>query len=276
MVFKFSLFLKELILFSLTLFLGIFAVKNYIPVTEEIVLKPPSFSWGNVVVAIIFVIVFILLSLKFKRLNSIFFKFFLALLVFSGSQIIAGAIFASPWDLIAIGIITVLFLMVHNVFIHNLGIVIGIAGISSTLGRAISPEIGIGLLVILSFYDILAVYWTKHMVSMAKGMIESGAIFGFVVPFEWKDLFYHKHEARQKIGEKFMILGSGDVGLPAILVSSIAIISVQQAVITSLFAFGGLFLTHIIFINQGARRPMAALPPIATLTIIGYLVSQLL
>jgi len=46
-----------------------------------------------------------------------------------------------------------------------------------------------------------------------------------------------------------------------------------QAVITSLFSLIGLFITHLIFVNQKSRRPMAALPPIATLTIIGYLVS---
>ena len=72
-----------------------------------------------------------------------------------------------------------------------------------------------------------------------------------------------------------MILGSGDVGLPLVLVSSVALISIKQGIIISLFALGGLFLTHLMFVNQKARKPMAALPPIATLTVIGYLISSL-
>ena len=153
---------------------------------------------------------------------------------------------------------------------------LGIAGISSIFGSAISPGMAVVLLVALSFYDILAVYWTKHMVYLARGMIESGAIFGFIIPFNVRDVFYRKTDVKQKVGEKFMILGSGDVGLPLVLVSSIVAVSIKQAVVVSLFALGGLFLTHLIFINQGVKgRPMAALPPIATMTIIGYLISSL-
>lgn len=220
-----------------------------------------------------FFVVLMLVVMRFKRLTAVSFKFFLLLVVFSGSKVVIGSLAGSPWDLAGAIIISSVFLTVRNVLVHDISVVLGIAGISSILGVSISPETAVLLLVILSFYDIFAVYWTKHMVYMAQSMIESGAIFGFVIPFEWKDMFYHKNEARQKIGEKFMILGSGDIGLPVIMASSLAVISLKQAVITASFTIIGLFLTHLIFINQSGRRPMAALPPIATLTIIGYLIS---
>ena len=113
------------------------------------------------------------------------------------------------------------------------------------------------------------------MVYLAKGMMESGAIFGFIIPFDLRDFFYHSYEAKHKIGEKFMILGSGDIGLPLVLSSSVALVLIGQALVICTFTLVGLFATHLIFINQSGRRPMAALPPIATMTIIGYLVSQL-
>ena len=261
-------------MFSSTLFVGSFSAYKYAPLAGQEI-RSLSFSWDSVIVLLVFFTIFMILALRFKKLSALSFKFLLLLVVFSGSEIIIGSVVSSPWDFLLALFVVVIFLKIHNVLVHDIGIMLGIAGVSSTLGITISSEIGIILLVVLSFYDILAVYWTKHMVYLARGMMESGAIFGFIIPFDFKDFFYHKTDAKQNVGDKFMILGSGDVGLPLILVSSVASISIQRGGIESSFVLSGLLLTHLIFINQRARRPMAALPPIATLTIIGYLVSLL-
>ena len=274
MILRPGLFFKEVTLFGITLLLGIFSANNYSSFVEKNIVEP-SFSWSSVIIFIIFAAIFSTVVVRFKSLGAVFFKFLLTLVVFSGSQLVFGSIVSSPWDItLALGSVSI-FLFIRNVLVHNIGMILGIAGVSSMLGITVSPLTAVALLGILSFYDILAVYWTKHMVYLAKGMMESGAIFGFIIPFNLRDIFYHSYEAKHKIGEKFMILGSGDIGLPLVLASSVAFVSISQALIICLFALAGLFLTHLIFINQSGRRPMAALPPIATLTIIGYLVSQL-
>ena len=130
------------------------------------------------------------------------------------------------------------------------------------------------ILAILSVYDIIAVYWTKHMVKMAEGMIASHAIFGFIIPAKFSG-FKEKISAVRP-GENFMILGSGDIALPLVLVVSVARVSFLQAIIVAGFSILGLLAMHLIFVNQKQRRPMAALPPIAALSIIGYLVSSLI
>lgn len=275
MILRLNLFWKELLLFGATLLLGVFSAHNYIPLLDNSIIEPPSYSWDSLIIFLVFFVVLSLLLLKFKRLSAIFLKFFLLLVVFSGSQVLYGSIVHAPWDLVLAMFTVVVFIFVKNVLAHDTGMVLGIAGISSLLGVAISPETAVILLVILSFYDILAVYWTKHMVYLARGMMESGAIFGFIIPFDIRDFFYHSHQAKEKIGEKFMILGSGDIGLPLVLAGSVAVVSISQALIIALFALFGLLATHLIFVNQPQRKPMAALPPIATLTIVGYLVSQL-
>ena len=239
-------------------------------------MAPQDLSWESIVVLIAFFVVLSIVSLKFKKFSAVSFRLLLLLVVFSGSQIVFSSVFHSPWDLFFALFLVFVFIAVRNVLTHNLSIAIGIAGVSSLLGISIFPETAIILLILLSFYDILAVYWTKHMIYLARGMMESGAVFGFVIPFDIKDIFYHSGEAKRKIGEKFMILGSGDISLPIVMASSLAATSTSQALIVGLFSMLGLFLTHLIFINQAVRKPMAALPPIATMTIIGYLVSQLL
>src|SRR3989338_9144175 len=275
MVLRFNLFWKEIVLFALTLMIGIFSAYYNSATMAVSIIEPSSFTLRVIVIFVVFFAILLTVLLKFKRVGNVSFKFFLTLVVFSGSQIIACAIVASSQDLFAALIITAVFLYFKNVFVHNIAMILGIAGVSSFLGISISPQIGILLLIMLSFYDIFAVYVSKHMVRLAEGMVGSGAIFGFIIPFDLRDIFYHKEQAREKMGEKFMILGSGDIGLPVIMVSSVAVISLSQALITSTFVLVGVFITHILFVNQSGRRPMAALPPIATLTIIGYLISVL-
>ena len=272
MTFRLGLFYKELLLFIPTLLIGVLVSYRYAPLVKPSTAMP-EFSFDKLIFFFIFFVVLILLMKQFRRVNVLAFRFFLLLIIFSGSQIIFASLVTFPWDILSATCLVALFLLARNIFVHDVSIMFGIAGIASVLGITISPMMGITLLVILSFYDILAVYWTKHMVQMAKGMVESGAILGFVIPFEMRDFFYHKPETGQKLGEKFMILGSGDIGLPLVLVSSVAAVSINQAAVVSIFVVIGLFLTHLIFVNQKERKPMAALPPIATMTIIGYLIS---
>jgi len=188
MALRLDLFWKELVLFGLTLLIGVFSTYSNIKLLEKSIIQSADFSWDSIVISLAFFTILLLLTLRFKRLSSISFKFFLLLVVFSGSQIVMGSAVSSPWDIVLALIVALVFLMIHNVLVHNIAIMLGIAGVSSILGITISPEIGIILLVVLSFYDILAVYWTKHMVYLAKGMIENGAIFGFIIPFDRENL----------------------------------------------------------------------------------------
>ena len=275
MVIRFGLFLKELLLFGPTMMVGIYTAHKYSFILKKPV-SPITFSFDDIIYFALFFLVVVFLMKRFRRFNVLVFRFFLFLIIFTGSQLVFGAFLPLPTNILLAILLVALFILIHNILIHDLAIIVGIAGIASALGISISPIIAIILLVAFSFYDILAVYWTKHMIRLAKGMVESGAIMGFVIPFQIKDFFFHKSASRDKLGEKFMILGSGDIGLPVILLSSVAFISVWQSLIISVFVVLGLFLTHFIFVNQKERKPMAALPPIATMTIVGYLVSQLL
>jgi len=275
MIFRLNLFFKEAILFSATALLGIMLAYNYSPSLEG-GLVPVNISWDYSIIFLAFFLVLSLFFMRFKSFNRFFLKTFLAIVVYSGAQSVFGIVFDFPWSFLAAIVSVLSFVLVKNVLTHNIGMVLGLAGVSGVLGISISPHIVIVLLVLLSFYDIIAVYWTKHMVYMARGMMESGAIFGFVIPFQFSGFLTKNEEAHPKIGENFMVLGSGDITLPAIMASSVAVVSFGQSLVVFLFSLAGLLLTHVIFINQKERKPMAALPPIATMTIIGYLVATMI
>jgi len=268
-----SLFVKEAVLFGLTLAIGLYTAYRYSFYSSDLIQNGTiKFTLTDLV---ILVILFgsIFFVARHKKVARFSFKLFLLLVVFSGTQVILGTFVPSPWELVTAVIFTFIFSRGGNVLLHDLGIILGIGGIAAIFGLSISVEFGLILLVVLSLYDIVAVYVTKHMVTMARSMIESGAVFGFLIPFKFRGFFSGKEEAKAGIGENFMILGSGDIGLPLIFAVSLIQVSLASAIITAAFSLLGLFLTHILFLNQEKRRAMAALPPIATMTIIGYLIS---
>lgn len=274
-----SLFVKEAILFGAVQILGLWTAFRFLTDTKLNYLVPDvSLDWRlnlpDLFILAAFILIFIFLARKRGRASRLVFKVFLSLVVFSGAQIIFSLFFNSLLAFIFSLIVILVMILVPRVLILNIAVILGLAGIGSVIGLTLTPIVAVWILAILSVYDIVAVYLTKHMVKMAEGMIASKAIFGFIIPAKLSG-FKEKLSAVQP-GEDFMILGSGDIVLPLLLTVSIARVSFWQAIIVAIFSLFGLFLTHLIFVNQTIRRPMAALPPIAALSIIGYLVAGLI
>src|SRR3989338_5018752 len=274
MIIKPGLYLKELSLFGATLGLGIFSAYMSLVSPIPLIIPELKFGWSDAIFLIILALFFIFFS-KYQKVTRFSFKLFLVLIVFSGTNIVASTALGPPWDIWVTLLVVAVFLFFKNVLVHNVGIILGVAGIGSLLGLAISPKTVAIAMVVLSFYDIIAVYVTGHMVKMARAMMDSGATFGFIIPSRLSGFLFHKQEAQAQVGtgSQFMILGSGDIGLPVILASSVVRYSVGGAIVVAMFSLIGLFITHLIFVNQRERKPMAALPPIATMSIIGYLVA---
>jgi presenilin-like A22 family membrane protease len=275
MIFKPALLLKEILLFGSALVVGLVTANFYLdaPAIGGVAPVQYSFDYQDAIYFALFVIIFYFVLTKLKWLASLTLSLFLIILVFSGSHIVAGVMFDTPWDFGLAVLFTLVFIFLRNVLIHNIGMILGLAGVGTILGLTIAPSAAVMLMIFLSVYDILAVYWTRHMVYLAQGMIESGSIFGFVIPSTLRGFFVSGKEAKSQIGNNFMILGSGDIGLPIIFVASVASHSLPQAMLVAGFSVLGLVTTHLIFVNQSVRKPMAALPPIATATIIGYLLA---
>ena len=272
--FKFPLFLRILLLFGLTQLAGIYAAYKFLPALGPV--QPvgiSGFSFYDFAILVIFVLFLIFIVRRFKLVSSVFFKVFLTVVVFAGAQAMFALWFSPLISAFIAVLLLVLFWFFNNVFLQDLMMILTFAGVGAVLGISLAPGTVILILVILSFYDIIAVYKTKHMVELAEAMIQSRAIFGFVVPASFGG--FKARMTRVSPGGQFMILGSGDVILPRLLSASLVRTSLSQSVIVAFFSALGLFLMHLIFTNQKIRRPMAALPPIALASIIGYLVAIL-
>lgn len=271
---RIDLFAREALLFVLALAAGLFTAHHYGAFADRHTpVQPIVFTWHD---AIVLVIVFVAISLLFARFRGIArisFRLFFVLILYSGAQIVAATVLPFPWDALCALAVLLVFWLWPTIASHNIAVIAGVAGISALLGLSLTPNTALVILVFLSLYDIIAVYRTKHMIRLARNMIASGAVFGFLIPLRWDGFLALRRFARA--GKEFMILGSGDIGLPILFAASLVTTSLVSALIVAGFSVVGLFGTHLLFINQGERRPMAALPPITTAAIIGYLVSFL-
>ncbi|MBI4160677.1 MAG: hypothetical protein HY506_02105 [Candidatus Yanofskybacteria bacterium] len=267
---KLGIFWKILVPFAVTQALGIYAALRFLPnLGQSRPTQWSDFSYVDLIIFVALAACFIILIKRFKPAASIFFKVFLALIIFSGVQAVSGIWFGEVGSMLAALLAVAIFWFYNNVLWQDLIMIVTFAGIGAVIGLSFVPQTVIWFLVILSFYDIVAVYKTKHMVALAEGMIRSRAIFGFVIPASPAGL--GERMSRIAPGDQFMILGSGDVILPLLLAASLVRISLPSSITVAIFSILGLFLMHLIFNNQKTRRPMAALPPIALLSIIGYL-----
>jgi len=271
------IFTIEAFLFCLTISLGVATAFKINEILEFQKIAIPQISfWKFIFYFLSATLLIFLISyfLKFKKGKGIFFKGIFILATFWGGALLLSCWMSDPLALILIGILIFWWLKKPSILIQDLCLISGIAGVGSILGLSLAPQIVVLLLVIFSIYDFIAVYKTKHMVKMAKEMIESKAILALVVPPNILGLRASLEEI--KPGGKFLILGGGDIVFPLLLCVSLIPFGILNSLIVAIFALMGLLVGFLFFLSQKVRQPIPALPPIALFSILGYLITRLI
>ncbi|RLI93768.1 MAG: hypothetical protein DRO90_03120 [Candidatus Altiarchaeales archaeon] len=191
------------------------------------------------------------------------YKFELIIKIFVGMAFLLGLSFTF-WNLLGdIGILVAVLLLVigiwqrKNLLVMNIILIFTVPGIGSWLGASLSLIPALVLLIILSIYDIISVFGTKHMVKLADG-VKGKMPLMFTIPVE----------------KRILGLGTGDLALPVVF--STSIIKSNYSLMNSVFAvIGGLIGLIFLFIYITKRRDITlpALPPIAAGMILGFCVS---
>uniref|UniRef100_A0A7C3ZQM6 Signal-peptide peptidase, presenilin aspartyl protease n=2 Tax=Archaeoglobus fulgidus TaxID=2234 RepID=A0A7C3ZQM6_ARCFL len=160
---------------------------------------------------------------------------------------------------IAITVVVLLVRKPHWLVINFSALMLA-SGIAAIFGISLEPLPVIILLAVLAIYDIISVYKTKHMISLAESVTAINAPMLFVIP--------------RKDGNAYM--GVGDVVMPNILVVSAQYFSNSPAIgfikIPALFALIGGFLGLIFLLyiveKRGGAHP--GLPFVNLGAIAGY------
>jgi presenilin-like A22 family membrane protease len=166
--------------------------------------------------------------------------------------------------------------------IDVMGVLIS-AGVASIFGISLAILPVLVLLILLAVYDAISVYRTRHMITLAEGVLDMKAPILVVVP---KRMDYSFRREGLNIGEGeergAFVMGMGDLIMPSILVASSHVFVAAPAVLwvlsvptlgAMLGSLAGLGVL-LFFVNKG--NPQAGLPPLNSGAIVGFLIGAAL
>jgi len=166
-----------------------------------------------------------------------------------------------------------IYMIKRNAIASNFMLLFVIPGIGSWLGSSLALIPSLILLLGLSIYDIISVFLTKHMVTLAEG-VKSFTTQPDTKGSEHIDL----RKVRVEVPLMFSIpfenrvlgLGTGDLAIPVTFtISVLKEFSLLAAVLT---AIGGMFglLSLLIYLGKKENVVLPALPPIALGLLLGF------
>ena len=190
--------------------------------------------------------------------------------------------------LLAVALTALLWFYPEWYVIDAVGVAVA-AGAAGIFGISFGLLPSLLLLVAFAVYDAIAVYRTKHMLSLADSVLELRLPIMFVVPKTWRYSFLEetrrvrnpdpndKPEAREA-----MFMGLGDAVIPAILVVSsltflaptVAVGGVPGPLLVALATLAGSllgFFALMWFVLRG--KPQAGLPLLNGGAVVGFLLA---
>lgn len=263
--FLFSFFGIFLLCQILSLVLAIHFIPQNLQLT--IVDKNPNSVWNALFIVgyiIFFTIVLLVLKKLFKSGNFLF--IFETLALFSGISLVFSVV-VSPLlaNLSAIYLLLLKYSFkketIYTKWYNNVLLAVAISGAATVIGLSLGIIPVIVFLVLLSIYDLVAVFYTKHMVTLANMIIKKKVSLIFVIPSK-------KREYK---------LGGGDIVIPAVI--SISLFSLLLKTSTLLFSLMAVFFVWLasivglvitFYILEKYKKKIKALPalPIQVLLMI--------
>jgi presenilin-like A22 family membrane protease len=195
--------------------------------------------------------------------------------VFSPLGIVGAVLFnILSLDIIFAFILTSWKVLKPTIVSQNVAAIISGSGVGALLGVSLGLIPSIIFMMILSVYDFVSVFITKHMITMAKAVTERPMAFTIAAPHKFDKAKYVPSKGSKKKVHVFQ-LGLGDVIIP--LMFSVAILS-KFTILHSLITVAGSIVALIILTTIITRKPMAlpALPFVCSGALAGYIISLLL
>lgn len=186
--------------------------------------------------------------------------------------------------ILSIGLTIVLHKFPEWYVIDIIGVIIG-AGAASIFGISLDIIPTLLLLVLLLVYDYIAVYRTKHMITLAEGVMDLRLPILLVIPKHWNYSFLTEKFDKEEREAFFM--GLGDAVMPTLLVVSANFFKtgatyysfplIGAVNIPAIGAILGTFLGFsVLMLLVMKGKPQAGLPFLNGGVILGYVVGSLI
>lgn len=205
---------------------------------------------------IIFMTILILLLAKFK-LRKIWKAWFFLAVWFA--LVISLAAFVDVKLAMVIALLGAVFKVIEvDIYVHNITELFIYGGLVAIFAPIFTPFSVLVLLFLISVYDMIAVWSTKHMIKLAKFQTSLKVFAGLLVP-------YGKNKAA--------ILGGGDIGFPLLFTVVIYKSLGLSALVIPLFVALALFL---LLVKGKKDKYYPAMPYLSAGCIAGYFIAYLI
>ena len=295
-----------LAMFLITQLIGLFVISKYSPVIKQITdssgnvtnvtsynlpygMDPPEgVTPQSTLISIIFAIaiaVFLMLMLM-KYRAEIFLRtwFFVVVILALGITFNSFLLNIENSSIIAVIIaipIAIFKVFKRNIIVHNLSELLIYPGIAAIFVPLLNIWSIVLLLILISAYDIYAVWHAGFMQKMAQYQIEKLKVFtGFFIPYLGKKEREELKKAKlskskdKKVKVSLAILGGGDVVFPLILAGVVFnTLGLLPAIIVSIFST--IALAYLFYTSEKGKF-YPAMPFITTGSFIGLLIAYLI
>ena len=147
---------------------------------------------------------------------------------------------------------------------QNIAVISTVSGVGALLGASLGILPVLVFMIILSIYDFVSVFITKHMVYMAKALTERPTAFTAAVPHTLKGYKVSKSGMGKKI--HVFQLGAGDILIP--LLFSVSVLK-TFSLTNSIFVIFGSAIALGLLISYVMKRPGKALPALPFVSLGG-------
>ncbi len=285
-----------LVMFVITQAIGLYVV-DYYSADDKVLpfgLEPPKpettseyagfFSW--IIFAFIIAVLLLFLFTKFN-LGFILKAWFFVVIVLALSLSFL-AILPLKTSLIALILaipLAIIKIYGRNFLVHNFTELLIYPGIASVFVPLLNVWTIVGLLLLISIYDMWAVWHSGIMQKMAKYQINQLKIFsGFFVPYVsrqvrakikmWKKTLSKKQLMKKKIKVNVAILGGGDIVFPII---TAGVMLQTLGLLSAIFVIAGATLgLAYLFLAAEKKKFYPAMPFITAGILAGIAVSYLI
>lgn len=273
-----------IILFFLAQIIGLAITNSYLkpdlswkplPSVLGVGLERPKMSPGQTVsvvaLAILFGTLIFLLILRLKFFKFVKLWFFIVLLFCL--HIAFGAFMNNNLAFFLAVIFTYLKTFRNNFFIHNFTELFVYGGLTTIFIPLLTIKTAFILLILISCYDMYAVWKTKHMIALAKSQAEQGVFAGLALPYKFPKPVYHPPQVKlSKIKPvRVAILGGGDIGFPLMFTGTLFVKYGWSVLIVTLFTSLSL---AFLFLSAKKNKFYPAMPFITLGCFLGYFFHQ--
>jgi len=271
---------------------AVYLVEPFIEEGYHAVEDPTDPVNGLIYLAMVLAFTAVLLSILKKKMDTFVRLLIIAMCGFISTyafKILANGFFQGRvTDIIAIALAVGLS---FSLYAYPEWYVIDIAGIivsmsaAGIFGISFGPLPALILLLLLTFYDIVSVYRTKHMLTLAEEVGRLKLPLIFVVPLSWRYSFVKSEiGVNTEVQREAYFLGLGDLILPTIIVTSAVSFSEANYIFSALpFNFpaiggmvGTIFGMAVLLWLVDRGKAHAGLPFLNGGAFLGYIAGSII